>query len=186
MTGFYDDYKPFRNFMRRFDLETSLLDVWHYALSLNDDKPLPPHYAVAPPAKYQFVSLKTLLHPWELELIARELILNAGVGGDGCLAKWGDLATAVNHVRRLDAAAFELSDDKPRDVLIELHRLAHRQFPWQLKPSRHDILRPRNLTALAPEWSSLSARSPNVKRFASFPPAGRGIAPTGPRQKSRK
>ncbi len=141
MTDFYDDYKPFRNFMRRFDLETSLLDVWHYALYLNDDKPLPPHYAVAPPAKYQFVALKTLLHPWELDLIAKELILNAGVGGDGCLAKWGDLVTAVDHVRRLDEVTFELSDDKPRDVLIELHRMAHRQFPWQLKPSSNTLTR---------------------------------------------
>jgi hypothetical protein len=136
----YDDYKPFRNFMRRFDLEASLLDVWHYALYLNDDKPLPPHYA-ASRGERQFVSLKDLLHPWELDILAKELILNAGTGGDRCLQKWSDLAGAVNHVRRLDGATFELSNDKMRDVLIDLHRSAHRQFPWQIKFSLNTLTR---------------------------------------------
>jgi hypothetical protein len=136
----YHDYKPFRNFTRQFDLEASMLDVWHYALFLTDDKPLPPHYA-ASRAEHQFVSLKTLVHPWELEIIARELILNAGRSGDCSLAKWSDLRAAINHVRRLDEITFELSDDKMRDVLIELHRLAHRQFPWQIKPTVNTLVR---------------------------------------------
>jgi hypothetical protein len=68
VNGFYHDYASFRNFMRRFDLETSLLDVWHYALYLNDDKPLPRYYAAAR-REHHFVSLKTLLYPWELDIM---------------------------------------------------------------------------------------------------------------------
>lgn len=137
---FYDEYKPFRNFMRRLDLDTSLLDVWHYANYVMEDILLPDHYAVDRGA-YRSSSVKSLIHPWELDVIAKEVILNAGSGGDRCLAKWIDLATAVNHVRRLDEVAFELSVDKERDVLIELHRLAHHQFPWQMALSVNPFMR---------------------------------------------
>jgi hypothetical protein len=128
LSRFFNEYKPFRNFMRRFDLESSLLDVWHYALFLTDNKPLPPHYDNFR-GEYQSTPLNELVYPWELEVITRELILNASWGGESSLAKWSDLRTAINHVRRLDEASFELSDDKMRDVLIEVHRLAHSQFP---------------------------------------------------------
>lgn len=126
--------------MRRFDLESSLLDVWHYALFLTDNKPLPPHYANFR-GEHQSTPLNELVYPWELEVITRELILNASWGGESSLAKWSDLRTAINHVRRLDEASFELSDDKMRDVLIEVHRLAHRQFPWQIKTNLNTITR---------------------------------------------
>jgi hypothetical protein len=144
LSRFFNEYKPFRKFMRRFDLESSLLDVWHYALFLTDQKPLPPGYADSR-GEHQSTPLNEVLYPWELEIITRELILNAGWGGESSLAKWSDLRTAINHIRRLNEVSFELSDDKMRDVLIEVHRLAHRQFPWQIKTSEHDNSSPSGL-----------------------------------------
>jgi hypothetical protein len=35
-------------------------------------------------------------------------------------------------IRRLDDGVYRVSGEKA-DVLFELHRIAHRQFPWQIK-----------------------------------------------------
>jgi hypothetical protein len=46
MPSFHDSYKPFRNYVRRFDLTSTLVDLWVYFRHLDDDAPLPPDYAV--------------------------------------------------------------------------------------------------------------------------------------------
>ena len=47
--GFYEEYKPFRNYMRRFSLVDSLIDVWRYSSHILNNKPLPLDYAVGKP-----------------------------------------------------------------------------------------------------------------------------------------
>src|SRR5579862_6852415 len=101
---FFENYKPFRNYMRRFSLVESLVDVWRYSLNVLDNIPLPPDYAVGKPP---------------FEPINRNL------------RRWNDLAGAVNHIRRLDDEAYAAFGDQ-RDVLLEIHRIVHRQFPWQI------------------------------------------------------
>jgi hypothetical protein len=44
--GLYEEYKPFRRYMRRFDLLSSLMDVWRYSLHMTERQPLPYDYAV--------------------------------------------------------------------------------------------------------------------------------------------
>lgn len=39
--NFYEEYKPFRNYMRRFDLVPGLVDVWCYSLHVMEGQPLP-------------------------------------------------------------------------------------------------------------------------------------------------
>jgi hypothetical protein len=51
------------------------------------------------------------------------------------------LATAINHIRRLDGAAYESSPDPASEILFELHRIAHRQFPWQTMKGVAPIMR---------------------------------------------
>ena len=133
--SFYDEYKPFRNYMRRFDLVSSLIDVWAYSCHIIEKQPLQTEYAVGlDPLKMG--SLKEHVHPWDLDILAREIILNAGSGRGYSLRWWNDLAAAINHLRHLDGAAFLQSDDPQADVMIELHRIAHRQFPWQMSMGR--------------------------------------------------
>ena len=38
---FYENYKPFRNYMRKFSLVESLVDVWRYSLHILNDAHLP-------------------------------------------------------------------------------------------------------------------------------------------------
>jgi hypothetical protein len=129
--SFYDEYKPFRNYMRRFDLVSSLIDVWGYSLHIIDGQPLQGGLAVGlDPAKTG--PLKEHIHPWDLDLLAREVLLNAGNRKTYSLRWWHDLAIAINHLQRLDGIAFLENKDPQSDVLFELHRIAHRQFPWQM------------------------------------------------------
>ena len=135
--GFYEDYKPFRNYMRRFSLIDSLVDVWRYSSHIVDNKPLPPNYAIGKPP---FEPIRHHIWPWDLDILAREIVLNAATRGDRSLRRWNDLAGAINHIRDLDNAAYAVSGDE-RDVLFEIHRIAHRQFPWQIKVGVNPLMR---------------------------------------------
>jgi hypothetical protein len=86
--GFYDEYKPFRNYMRRFELIQGLVDVWCYSQHVLNARPLPPDYAVGKPFG---VTLNRNLWPWDLDILAREIVLNAGPRGDRSLRNWNHL-----------------------------------------------------------------------------------------------
>ena len=139
VVDFYDEYKPLRNYLRRFDLAGALVDVWGYALHVIEGQPLPGDYAVGRnPADGE---LKKLLFPWDLETLAKECVLNAGTGGDRTLRRWRDLGIAINHLRRLDGVALTDGGSEAPDVLLELHRIAHRQFPWQTRRGFNPMVR---------------------------------------------
>jgi hypothetical protein len=127
MADLYRDYKPFRNFLGEFPLLESLIHIWRYSLLTIDKVALPSNYISGVPRS---VAPDTVPYPWELDLLAREMVLNAGPGGTRSLARWNDLARVMNETRRLDGAAFMLGNDGDPDVMIELHRIAHRQFPF--------------------------------------------------------
>jgi hypothetical protein len=135
--GFYEDYEPFRNYMRRFSLIESLVDVWQYSLHILNDVPLPADYAIGKPP---FDPIKRNVWPWELEILAREIVLNATTKGDHSLRRWNDLAGAINHIKRLDNEAYVAFGDQ-RDVLLEMHRIVHRQFPWQIGVGVNPLMR---------------------------------------------
>jgi hypothetical protein len=137
MMTFYESYKPFRNYMRHFSLADSLIDVWRYSLHIIDDRPLPPDYAVGKPPLDQ---IKRNIWPWELDILAREIVLNATPKGGRSLRRWDDLAGAINHIKRLDNEAYVAFGDQ-RDVLLEMHRIAHRQFPWQTGMGVNSLMR---------------------------------------------
>ena len=135
---FYEEYKPFRNYLRGFDRLASLVDVWRYSLHLSERQPLPYNYPVG---KSRFVAVKDYLHPWDLGTLSRELVLNADKGSYN-LGNWNHLAKAINYIRRLEGEAYTGGQDGVRpDVLLELHRLIHRQFPWQTAIGVNPIVR---------------------------------------------
>jgi hypothetical protein len=96
----YDDYKPFRNYMRQFGTVPSLLDVWCYSLHIMEGKDLPSNYAVG--ADNSLKPLKGHLFAWDLDILAREIVLNGSPEGPRSLRKWNDLAKAMNHIRHLE------------------------------------------------------------------------------------
>jgi len=135
----YDLYKPFRNYMRRFPLVESLQNIWLFAGHLSGQGPHagPLRFPdrAGPP-----VTLKDSVFPWDLEVLAREVILNSPATGDRSFSRWCDLARAMNFIREIDDEIIKRRGSK-YDVLRDLHRIVHRQFPWQRPPSASSIMR---------------------------------------------
>ena len=127
MVDIFRDYKPLRNFLQQFGMWESLENVWRFSLLVMDKVPLPPRYIQGLPYG---VHPGSVLHAWELDILSREFVLNAGQSGQRSLRHWNDLATTVNHLRRLDGIAFMAGNNGQPDVMMELHRIAHRQFPF--------------------------------------------------------
>jgi hypothetical protein len=69
MADFYREYKPFRNFLRQFGLQESLIDVWRYSLLVMDKIPLPPSYIQGIPLN---IDPRSVLYAWELDILSRE------------------------------------------------------------------------------------------------------------------
>lgn len=72
---------------------------------------------------------------WELELVAKEVILNGrAVSTRGrTLRSWKNLSDTINQLKTLENEVSRLYGSS-HNVLIELIRIAHRQFIWQGNP----------------------------------------------------
>lgn len=155
----YHYYKPLRNLMQKLELQNSLVALWHYSQNLDNDKAVSSEFANINPAGR--ATLRGLVHPWELDILSREVILNAGPSSSGGkdLYRVKDLIVAVNLIRKLQDKQRDLA---PGDVILhEMHRLAQQQFPWQrslhIKLARfHRIYREANLNALIAERTGLT------------------------------
>ena len=136
---FYRKYRSFRNFVRDLPRFESLQGLWWYAANVTEGRELPSGFIAGEPP--MDAPLREILHPWELEALVREVVLNASDFGTRTLRHWGELAKAINHIRRLDGEAYECSPDPGSDILLELHRIIHRQFPWQMMKGIAPIMR---------------------------------------------
>lgn len=130
MTDFFSAYKPLRNYIARFPLLPNLVSLWGYGLHVAAQRTLPSNVGIGRPP---FIDVRRHLWPWDIELLVRELLLHSGSSTGPDLANWSVLAKAVNHLRRLEDFPFS-EDPGHSDVLLHLHRLAHRQFRWQGSP----------------------------------------------------
>lgn len=132
----YNSYKPLRNFTRRLSLLDSLVHIWHLAGAVIEGVPLPYGFSEG----VTRIPAEVPLHPWHVGLLCREVILHAGKQGDRSLRKWPHLATAINHILRVENDSFT-ANGIPMDVMVEMHRISHRQFPWQGTHSVSTLMR---------------------------------------------
>src|SRR5258708_3140574 len=135
----HDLYRPFRNYMRRFPFADSMEKIWLFAGHLSGQEPQAGDLNFPDEAGWP-ATLRGTTFPWDLELLAREVILNSPtIGGDKGLGRWVDFARAINFIRQIDnGIAIRGGGD---EILRELHRIVHRQFPWQRPPSASSIMR---------------------------------------------
>lgn len=126
MIDLYPDYKPFRNYMRTFAVVPSLLQLWGYFVCVTENRVLDRSLGIGKPPR---LDIKAHLYPWDLEILVREVVLNASRHGNDGLHQWNGLAKAVNHIRRLEGVPYE--GEGRADIMIDLQRIAHRQFRWQ-------------------------------------------------------
>ena len=83
--------------------------------------------------------LKVGLFAWDLEQLAREVLLSGALHG-GQDFNWNAAANLLNEQRDLNGAAYRQLPGGST-VLHELNRLAYLQFPYQRGPFRDDIAR---------------------------------------------
>lgn len=127
--GMYHHYKPLRNLMQKLEIKRSLIALWQYSGNIDHGRALPYEFVKINPAGR--ASLEGVVHPWELDILAREVVLNSGATSrdNKDLYKPSDIARAVNLVRDIQDKQRDLAPGEA--ILHELHRLAQQQFPWQ-------------------------------------------------------
>lgn len=139
----YQLYKPLRNHLRKYSLLQSLAVIRAYFQHLQFDSNFPPDVQVP----QQFLAADKVnknVYEWELELLAREVIINSPEEGELDMRRYRDFASAVNKLKRLSdgivgsPACRQLFKE---NVLQEVFRMSHRQFPWQKKPNTDDFMR---------------------------------------------
>jgi hypothetical protein len=123
-----DHYKFLRRRIAKCGCGDSLYVVWAYSQflqvrSFNFPKNIDKHESFLADGRLHF-----LIHEWELEIIATEVILHA-VDGPKTMRDWPTLANIVTRLRRLENELY--GDNENADIQIELSRIMHRQIVWQ-------------------------------------------------------
>jgi hypothetical protein len=139
----YDLYKPLRNYLRLFAIETTFYVIWAYINYFQFDQPIPVEIQVHDSIIRNKESPSRGIYEWELALLAREIIANGqtSVGlATQTFQNWNYLASAINKLKEFENHAWPLFGDK-ETVLREFRRIAHRQFPWQAKLNSSFVLR---------------------------------------------
>ena len=134
----FTEYKPFRNRLRRIDALPALEAVWAFIQFLQFDRPLPPAFR-HPLAAYRSGTALGLLE-WEFETLAREIVANCPLRGDRTISDWNAVSALINEVRRLEGAAYRGRVDAA-EVMYELSRISHRQWPWQAPVDHENVAR---------------------------------------------
>ncbi|MDC8757484.1 hypothetical protein [Janthinobacterium fluminis] len=132
----YHHYKPLRNHLKSFSLQNSLIDIWSVSNHIVENMPLLQHI------KFSEKSGKPIstrnppwkIFPWELETLARELIINAENTIGNRFSRIQPLTKSIQIIRDIEN---EISKNEIKEkgdkynVLDETHRLSHRQIIFQ-------------------------------------------------------
>ncbi len=123
-------YREFRDEVSLLLCDEALRVIWAYSRYLEgDDFQMPTDIEISE----QFIALDhqgKWITQWDLEILAKEIILNAGEFRlfYRSLRIWNGLANTVNSLKEFEQS---ISGVRRENILIELNRIAHRQFTWQ-------------------------------------------------------
>lgn len=138
----FEYYKPLRNHLYKIKVEDGLFVVWAFVQHLQFDQVFPTEIEVIPEFKdADHIQKIRWSSPWELETLAKEIILNSHQSvAEKSLTKWNYFSLALNKLKALEneiGGQYTNQDN----ILIEMFRIAHRQFPWQMNPNGTFIIR---------------------------------------------
>lgn len=138
----YDLYKPLRNYMTQFPVMDSLEVMRAYFQHLQFGQPMPRNIETGFEFQRGQNRIEKGIVEWELDILTKELILNGGIVGRYSLREWSRLAKAVNMLRELENELHaEFREIMQPNILLEVYRISHRQFPWQKRPDGRVLLR---------------------------------------------
>lgn len=139
----FELYKPFRNKVSLLSIEDTFFVIWAYSQKLQiKDFRIPKGIEVHQTFLESQIP-QSILAEWELEILTKEVILNGGaVATKGhTFRSWSTLADIVNQLKTLENEIYRLYGSGD-NILMELIRIAHRQFVWQgNRPNKVAIIR---------------------------------------------
>jgi hypothetical protein len=113
--------------------------LWYYSQHLAGNKELPKGFL--PVHAYDLRrSLKNLVFPWDVEILCREFIVNAGRIEKKRLDNGTDLYKVINYIRHIENVASKETLEE-EDVFLSLNRMLHKQVPWQKPPIKVRVSR---------------------------------------------
>lgn len=134
MDEIYVAWKPIRNFLKRVDPKIALEVIRYYSLFSGTPGEIPP----TPPSCIEVN--KAILNrdiigifPWDMEILAREIVLSSENNLNDYrydLRQWRDFANLMHKLRFLENKISKVGIDS-KNVLLEMFRIGHRQFPHQ-------------------------------------------------------
>jgi hypothetical protein len=136
----FDLYKPFRNRLRNYSVVESLLSIFHFFQFLDFEVSLPEKLG-APAFLSPHDKVRFGLNQWEFEILAREIVLNGDCYSKKSLDSWSLIAREINSIKSLENETWRIHANEDDDILYELVRMSHRQFPWQKGISQPHIAR---------------------------------------------
>lgn len=131
----FDLYKPFRNKVAQLAYDDSFYVIWAYSQFLQIDGFQIPRDIEVHKRFYDLYPHQKWVSEWELELIAKEIAINGNSVSDRGrnLRDWNTLSDIVNKLKDLENSIYGYYEFENK-ILIELIRIAHRQFVWQGNP----------------------------------------------------
>lgn len=139
----YSIYKPLKNKLGKLGVEDSLVVIWAYAQNLQFSSRFPSN--IETPSGYSTADYNSKLRvcaPWELETLAKLVIIEsydwAQNGQD--LKRIICFSKILNGLKSVENSicGIYLNQD---NILVELFRIAHREFQWQRSDFKESITR---------------------------------------------
>ncbi|WP_158677541.1 hypothetical protein [Chromobacterium vaccinii] len=125
----FDTYKPFRNRIKKYDLEKSLIGIWRYANHIIDNEPLPSHSWYFYNG-YTYIPPRDVVFPWQLEIALKEIVLNCNENGDVSIDKFPNLGTILDGISKTIRAVDSTSLNQS-NIFNGVFRILHQQIVWQ-------------------------------------------------------
>lgn len=133
--------KPLRNYLRHYSCVSFLQAIWFLSNHLEFGGGLPPYLANANPKGLKS-NLALGFFLWELDTLAREVILHCEPRMGKQVTEWGQVAKALNLLKKAEQDGSTID---VHNVISEMTRIAHRQFHWQQGVSHNDLIRTRKI-----------------------------------------
>src|SRR6266404_9219776 len=125
----FQEYKPVRNKIALLSVQEALGVIWAYCQYLQIDHFRFPNEIEVSSTFLQLDLPQKWISEWELELLAKEVILNGNAHATKgrTLRAWKTLSDLINSLKDLENRIYGHFGSQ-QNVFVELIRVAHRQF----------------------------------------------------------
>lgn len=139
----FELYKPLRNHLAKISIGESFFVIWSYVQHLQFNNKISSEIEVISEfINNDRIQKIRMCAEWEIETLMREIIINSqnGIYAEKSLRKWSYFAGAINKLKDIenDISGIFINQN---NLLVELFRIAHRQFPWQTRPNMEYLTR---------------------------------------------